>query len=271
MPLKFTKSVKRETKCINSVAQVLLLACCLSGPSLADGNNMSFNSTSYMLPADDAFRECLIEPSLLVELGTPVAGILAQIKVDRGDWVDKGALIASIDSRAERAALELAEVRVAYTQRRLDRNSEMAKKSLVSLQELDELKTEVDLAKLELHQREVTLSLRDILSPLDGVVVDRKKSVGEFVDEEEILTLAQIDPLHVEVVLPISKLGTIKTGDQAKIIPQKPLNGELRAEVIVIDQVVDAASGTFRVRLNLPNPDHKIPAGLRCIIDFPES
>ena len=41
-------------------------------------------------------------------------------------------------------------------------------------------------------------------------------------------------------------------------------------EVLVVDPVVDAASGSLRVRLGLPNPDHAIPAGLRCRVRFIE-
>ena len=47
--------------------------------------------------------------------------------------------------------------------------------------------------------------------------------------------------------------------------PDGPLTA---SEVVVVDHVVDAASGTFGVRLALPNPDHSLPAGLKCHVSF---
>jgi multidrug efflux pump subunit AcrA (membrane-fusion protein) len=52
--------------------------------------------------------------------------------------------------------------------------------------------------------------------------------------------------------------------------PETPVGGELEAKVMVVDSLIDAASGTFGVRLELPNPGRRIPAGLRCRIEFPK-
>ena len=53
--------------------------------------------------------------------------------------------------------------------------------------------------------------------------------------------------------------------------PEAPLTGEYTAKVTVVDRVVDAASGTFGVRLELPNHDLKLPAGLKCSVRFGKS
>ncbi len=37
-----------------------------------------------------------------------------------------------------------------------------------------------------------------------------------------------------------------------------------RVKIVVVDQVIDAASGTFRIRLLLPNPENRVPAGIKC-------
>lgn len=94
--------------------------------------------------------------------------------------------------------------------------------------------------------------------------------VGEFVSDDEILRLVQLDPLHIEVVVPVEYLDSIRTGMQATVHPQQPVGGEYQAEVVTVDQVVDAASGTFGVRLALPNHEYKLPAGLRCTVAFPD-
>jgi hypothetical protein len=52
--------------------------------------------------------------------------------------------------------------------------------------------------------------------------------------------------------------------------PEAPIGGSHQAKVAVVDRVLDASSGTFGVRLELPNADRALPAGARCRVDFPK-
>ena len=52
------------------------------------------------------------------------------------------------------------------------------------------------------------------------------------------------------------------------MIPDLPGAAPAMARVTLVDKVIDAASNTFRVRLSLPNPGHKLPAGARCRVDL---
>ena len=53
-----------------------------------------------------------------------------------------------------------------------------------------------------------------------------------------------------------------------EVRPEAPVNGVFDAVVTVVDQLFDPASGTFGVRLDMPNPDYILPAGLRCTVRF---
>jgi membrane fusion protein (multidrug efflux system) len=83
------------------------------------------------------------------------------------------------------------------------------------------------------------------------------------------MTIAQIDPLNVEVFVPVALYGSIKTGMDATVAGEAPVGGRYTAKVEIIDPLIDSRSGTFGVRLLLPNPENKIPAGLRCKVEFP--
>ena len=91
---------------------------------------------------------------------------------------------------------------------------------------------------------------------------------GEYVSEADTIRVVEIDPLYVEVVMPIEQFGSIRKGMTARVFPEQPIGGEYTATVTIVDQLVDAASGTFGVRLELPNKDRKVPAGLKCGIEF---
>jgi hypothetical protein len=71
------------------------------------------------------------------------------------------------------------------------------------------------------------------------------------------------------VILPSTLFGRVKVGDRAQIVPEPPYEKPRDAEVVIVDQIIDGASGTFGVRLTIPNPDRELPGGLRCQVQFP--
>ena len=239
--------------------------------------------------------DCLIEPNMVIDINSSVQGKISTILVQRSDMVEEGQLLVELESEIEKATVALAtartgmdaelrerQVSVAFAKRKLARFDEMFIDEVVPLHTKDEVATEADLAalelrevhekrtiaKLELARAQAFLNQRSVKSPISGVIVERFKSPGEFVEDEPILRLAQLDPLSVEVILPASMFGQISTGQLAKIMPEAPKNGVYQAEVTIVDRVIDASSGTFGVRLELPNPDHKLPGGLKCNVDF---
>ena len=240
--------------------------------------------------------DCLMEASRRVELGASVPGLLEKVLVDRGDSVKAGEILAELDSRVERASLELARARaendhevlsnrsrLEFLTRKTNRITKLAKVNAATESSRDESDTDQKLAEQELHKAELSLRMaqleakrsealleqRLIRSPFDGVVEKRVLSPGAYLhDQAHVLTILQIDPLYVEVYLPIEHFGSVKVGDSATIRPEKPVGGVFVGKVTVVDPYIDAASGTFGVRLTLDNPDWKVPAGLRCMASF---
>lgn len=220
---------------------------------------------------DHVYLEGIIEPSEEVNLSSQVPGIVDQIFVERGDNVAKGQVLARLKSGAEQAEVELIRARVEFAGRKVVRNEELHRKELISVQEKDEMDSELKIAELQLCEAKERLDLRVIRSPVQGVVVERFLGPGEYVGEDAaIFKIACIDPLYVEMVVPVDLFGAIANGMRAMVHPESPIGGQYKAEVIIVDRVIDGASGTFGVRLRLPNPKHRLPAGLKCKVEFPK-
>jgi membrane fusion protein (multidrug efflux system) len=211
---------------------------------------------------------CVLEPNTEIEISAAVEGVLDKVLVQRGDRIKRGQVLAMLISGVERATVELAEARVEFGKRKAIRNEELYRKKLISIHDKDELDTEFIIAELQVKQAKEQLKLRKIISPIDGVIIERQKDAGEYVETEPLLTAVSLDPLNVEAVAPADLYGSIKKGMPAKVTTIGPLSKTYDAKVILIDQVIDAASNTIRVRLALPNPGNKIPAGLRCNVTF---
>lgn len=212
---------------------------------------------------------CVVEPSLEINVGSPVDGVLAVVNVDRGDIVQPGQLLARLSSGVETAAVDYQSAKAEFLGRKLTRNKAMDTRQMIAPQELDEVATDQRLAELELRERREQLRLRSLVSPIRGVIVDRYRHLGDLVKQERIFRIAQLDPLHVETIVPSQYFGRIKPG-QTYAVKLELSSKTVKARVGVVDRIIDSGSGTFRVRLMLPNPNFELPSGQRCAVNFKE-
>lgn len=243
--------------------------------------------------------ECLIEPNQVVEIRSPIEGLIEKVYVKRGDRVEVGQKLVKLESSVELSAVEMAkyrsqmEGRIQSVKNRLDlatkksnRAQELQKQNFISAQARDEAEAEKRIAEAELrdaienqeyarhdYQHNVDLlNRRTLRSPFHGVVVDRMLNTGDLAEagtgRKAILKLAQIEPLRVEVSLPLEAFGMLRVGATGQVTPEG-LGGRYPASITVVDRVFDAASGTYGVRLELPNRNGAIPGGIRCRVEFP--
>ncbi len=244
--------------------------------------------------AQDAM-DCLIEPWVVSDVGSPVQGVIAKLLVDRGERVSRGQPLAQLESSVESAEVALAqtsaeteseidvrEADLTLAKLERDRLEDLYQQKIISAQQRDEATARYRIARatlkqaqenrriqqLELRRSERLYARRILTSPVDGVVVAQLAFAGEFVYDNPVMTIAALDPLRVEVMLPARLFGTIAVGDIAQLYPELGGDAALPATVDVVDAMLDSRSGTFGVRLKVPNPDHRIPAGQRCRIVF---
>ncbi len=248
-------------------------------------------------PAVQAASEldCLIKPKMYVEVSSAVDSVVEKVLVETGEVVSRGQPLLQLEASIEKAKLELArlqagsdneiqnrKVQLRYAKRYLKRMQDLLAQNSVSQYEKDKAATEVELAQIELDKArekkriaqlnvglaQAQLDLRTIHSPIDGIVVDRYAMVGESVYGRSIMKLAQVDPLIVELIAPTEYFGLIEQGMRAEIRPEQPAGETFTATVTLADQLIDPASGSFTVRMELPNPDERLVAGVNCVAGF---
>lgn len=232
----------------------------------------------------------------MADVGTPVVGVIAHIDVERGDDVRAGQPLARLAADVERANaraaqtrasldadLRMAEAQAALARRKLDRSRELAAQEFISPQALDQAAAEHTVAAQRVAQAagqlrlwrdergvaEAQLGLRTVRSPIAGSVVEVYANTGERIEERPLLRIAQLDRLRVELMVPVAHFGRLQPGGTLTIRPELPGAAPVAGTITHVDKVSDAASNTFRVRLELPNADHRLPAGLRCRADLP--
>jgi RND family efflux transporter MFP subunit len=239
--------------------------------------------------------QCLIEPAVRVSLRSPVSALITAVLVDRGAVVKKGQVLVTLDSTVEKAMLasaryrsvmqgqvRSAEAKLVNTQARFKRREQLLEERYVSTQDRDDAAAEMriaeadlveardnrELSRLDAQRLDAEVVRRQLASPINGVVLERLQTAGELAQAGDagvaILKLAQVDPARVEVILPAARYGKVKVGETVVVRTEAPFNGSYKATVKVVDAVVDSASGTFGVRLEIPNPKQVVPVGVKC-------
>ena len=251
------------------------------------------------LPLQQASAEegygCLIEPMVVASVGSQVQGVVEELLVDRSDLITRGQPLVLLAADIESTNLEQARARadmaseisareadLRLAEHQMRRMRELHAQNMAPAAERDEAVAQYEVARatlsqardnrtlqqLELQRAQQTLAQRTLRSPIDGVVVEQQVAAGEFVYDNPVMTIAQLDPLRVEVVLPASRFGEFEPGDVATVEPEMKPAEPLQAIVDVVDRQLDPRSGTFGIRLLLANPDLLITSGQQCKLQF---
>jgi len=238
----------------------------------------------------ETVADCLVTAKQTARVGAAVKGVIARIAVDRADRVVQGQVLAELESSAEERQIALARLRAGsdiaerLAQRKAEtaelkvaRFSQLGDSRLISRTELEAAELEARIARLEeeearlarriaaeeLKAAEAARERKRVRAPFSGVVTARMMAEGELYNEQgPILVLARIDPLLVEAYLPAEHRADIAPGMAARVALET--GGTVTARVDLVDPVLDAATGTFGLRLALPNPDGAILAGQSC-------
>ena len=243
--------------------------------------------------------DCVLEPRQIVDIRSPAAGLIERVTVDRGQSVRAGQVLVSLDTGQDRASLDLAkqratmqgairsgESRLEFANAKLKRREHLVGEKFVSAQDLEETKAERSLAEaelqdakdnqrlaeLEVRRAEQNIRIRTLASPINGVVLERNMHPGELADTADgrkpILRIADISVLHAEAILPAEAYSAVKPGQKVAIRANVPVKLNTQGVVKVVDKMLDVASGTFGVRLEVANPGLEIPAGIHCKAEF---
>jgi RND family efflux transporter MFP subunit len=227
-------------------------------------------------------------------IGTRVIGRVIELKVDEGDRVRKGDVIAVLDSADLRATIDENEAqvvemkaRLANAQREEARQAKLVREGVTTQADYDTARTALDVAKAQLGTAEARLrSLRAqldytvIRAPLSGVVIDRNVEVGEMVapggfatqqSTGAIVRIADPRSLEVEADINESYIARLKIGQPASIkidaVPDRTYSGKLRQIV----PTADRQKAVVEVKVTVDDADERLVPDMSATVTFLES
>ena len=210
------------------------------------------------------------------------SGVVAERKVDIGDHVKEGDVLVVIEApeieqelQRARASVDQMKARLELARATLGRAESLVGKGHVSEQTVDERRAtkmgaDADLAAAlaEVKRLEEVKSFQTIRAPFEGIVVARQVERGDKVSADSsqqggyLLRIADLADLRIEIDVPQSYSLQVVPGVEAKVAFAELPDQALKARVARSSGLVDQTSSTMRAELLMPNPGHRIPAGL---------
>lgn len=213
------------------------------------------------------------EPNRIAGLKAQTAGPILRLPMKEGSVVKEGHVIMEIDPQNRPEQLRRAEALLKQREIEYKASQRLAKQGFTTEVRFAEARTQLEDARRELKQAQIDLKNTNIRAPFDGVLERLNAEVGDFVGvgvfggEASIAQVVDPDPLIIASSIPQTDLGKIlREGEVGvRVSGRDPLKGRIR----YIASVADEASRSFRVEVELPNPDYAIPSGLTTEIRLP--
>ena len=207
----------------------------------------------------------LVLPFREVVVSSPVQSVIVTIAHREGDSVKAGDVLAQLYNRIEE--LDMLRSKAALEKREFDfkGTSNLFKDQIISQDEALKNKIELELARLQAEQATELYKQRTIVAPIDGLIVEQMREVGESVTATQpVFRLVDIAQVYVQFYIRAEELGRFKLGDEVDVFYSAgEAKAQRRGKVDFVDPRIDAASGLLRVKVLVPNPDRQIMPGLR--------
>ena len=223
----------------------------------------------------------------MVEVRPQISATVKAVHIKEGQFVRRGERLFTLDTRTEAANLSKAEAQLTKdradltnAERNLERQRELFRQKFISQAALDTAQNQVDgmRGQLAVNQAAVAASrvarsFGEITAPIDGRSGSISVYPGSLVQPSgaPLVNITQIDPIHVSFTLPESELAALQTQMAQSAVPvSASLAGAAQADpqdiskgrLVFIDNAVDTASGTIRLKAEFQNDDKRLWPGM---------
>ncbi len=230
---------------------------------------------------DSAYpAEVRVPNAQLMVVSAPQEGLLARLQVAEGEPVHKGQLLAVIQSPklVEEQRLYLGALsRLGLAQAGLNRDRQLKAEGIISERRFLETRAAYTQARTEVEQRQQALLLAgmdkaavkelerkhklsanlEVRAPMDGVVLEQMAMPGQRVEiASPIYRIGQLDPLWLEIHVPLEKLGAVAVGTAVRV--EKP---KTEGRIITVGSMIHGEDQGVLVRAEVGNSDRKLRPG----------
>ena len=210
-----------------------------------------------------------IEINREMKVGFKLDGKITDLTFEEGQWIQKNALLAQLDTTELLAQKEKVLESLAKAERDLERMEKLFRQKIVPESSLQDAQSAYNLSSAELKIVEDALKNSRITAPFTGKIIKKLAEEGEVVGTgTPIALLAEMDPILVKAAIPDHLIPKINRGDTLGIkvdwAPRKRFSGIIHR----MESVADPVTRTIRVEILVANPHNTLKPGLMAQIEM---
>jgi len=248
---------------------------------------LTFNSVAGFINRDKIFASGTIE-AIETDVATKVPGRVISFSADEGDPLQKGAVIASLESselyatfKQTVAVEKSAQIRYENAKRNYNRAKTLRSKNMISDQDYDAVTSNYEAAESEFNRAsasravaEISYNEANIRAPISGTILTRVVEVGDLLSPySTVVTMADLSGLEMMLYVSEARYGRVKLGDAVSVMvdsypgkkfPGKVKNISNKAEFTPknIQTKEERVTQVFGIKIEIPNPDNKLKPGM---------
>ncbi|MFQ5583406.1 MAG: efflux RND transporter periplasmic adaptor subunit [Calditrichia bacterium] len=234
----------------------------------------------------------IVKPIDRIEIKSKASGEIVELPVEVGDYVKKGQLIARLDQRDEKAAVEqaranldIAKAELKQAQKTYDRRNKLYQSDLLSEEERDQIELSLAVAKGKLVQAssaleraEERLSESIVRAPIDGIILQKYVEEGQIIASgvsnvgggSPIVDIADMSSVYVEAGIDEIDIGRVEVGQPVKVTAEAYPQLEFEGKIVRIapEAKIEQNVTLFDVIIEVANPEGKLKSGMNTAIEI---
>ncbi len=187
-----------------------------------------------------------------VDVIARVSAPIVELKAEEGMAVRRGQVLARLEEDELRARLEISKVALNEAELAYERARQLNDQKLISAEQYEQARNRFETARAQLEGDQIAIGYTVIKAPFDGLIVARYVDYAQQVAANTpLFRLSDFDPLLCPIQVPERELPLLKLGQEAYLEVEAWGTDRFRARVLRISPVVDPATGTIKVTLEV--------------------
>jgi HlyD family secretion protein len=222
------------------------------------------------------------------DVATKVPGRVVSLLADEGDYVQKGSVIASLETSElyagfkQTVAIERsAQIRFENAKRNYTRSKSLRRKNMISAQDYDAVTSNYEAAEAELNRSsaaravaEISYNEANIKAPISGTILSKAVEIGDLLSPySTVVTMADLSVLEMMLYVSEAKYGRISIGDNVDVMVDSFPRDKFRGKVVYISNTAEftpkniqtkeeRVTQVFGIKIDIPNPENKLKPGM---------
>lgn len=203
-----------------------------------------------------------------VTVSADLPGTVSAIHFDSGRMVQKGEILAELDTRQERAQLAAMEAQRDLAKVNHARYLQLMNEGVISKQDYDKAMADDRQAEANVNEVRATIDRKTIRAPFSGVLGIRQANLGQYLAAgQAIVPLQSLDPIYVNFSVPQQVLGQVHVGQTVHFTTDSLAGRTFNGRVNAINSVIDAATRNVEIQATVSNPGAKLRPGMFTQVD----